>query len=335
MIKKEELLELIKEKTKSMGRLKIKRKKAQTRKKLYKFVDEEKYEAARVEYTNNNKSLKKERETLAEELDKILKEDMKEINSVFPKCYEWCLNRLRVREALNQQVNNIKKYSETEYPVAKKTYDTLMKHRYEVYDLYQEYKERAKKARKEGGKKESGYDNFFADNMKTNTFLEIFKENVHIVNKKNIIKIIETVNEEKDKVERQNKLVKPISPADTLEGYTPNTVLMSYCKKTDYELLSEIGEELLKELGYEIAVAIENQDTESLEIFLRFAVSRRCDSQTSFKGEKREKKKKEKEEKKEPDEEISLTVNISGKSVSTLQKEYRELLKKYAKKCDE
>lgn len=328
MIKKEELLELIKEKTKSMERLKIKRKKAQTRKKLYKFVDEEKYEAARVEYTNNNKSLKKERETLAEELDKILKEDMKEINSVFPKCYEWCLNRLRVREALNQQVYNIKKYSKTEYSKALKTYDTLMKHRSEVYDLYQEYKDKEKKE-----KAESVYKDFYFD--KIDDLLKIFVENVHIVNENNITKIIETVNEEKDKVERQNKLVKPISPADALEGYTPNTVLISYCKKTDYELLSEIGEELLKELGYEIAVAIENQDTESLEIFLRFAVSRRCDSQTSFKGEKREKKKKEKEEKKEPDEEISLTVNISGKSVSTLQKEYRELLKKYAKKCDE
>ena len=95
---------------------------------------------------------------------------MKEINSVFPKCYEWCLNRLRVREALNQQVNNIKKYSETEYPVAKKTYDTLMKHRYEVYDLYQEYKERAKKARKRRRGKKEKWIRQFADNMKNEYF---------------------------------------------------------------------------------------------------------------------------------------------------------------------
>ena len=215
------------------------------------------YSNADVKYTGYNKEFKNQKNGLAKELDKLLRNDMAKINPQFPMFYEKAMNYLRTREALNRQVYNIKRYSKTEYPRAKAEYDILMEHRYEVYDLYQEYKTKAKKERKETGINKSGYSNFFCD--KQNTLIKIFKENVNAVEENKIIKTIRTVIEEKNVEKEENveeksnkefksKLVPPIRPIDALVGYEPDTVLRSYCKKADYELLSELGDELLKVL---------------------------------------------------------------------------------------
>ena len=314
---------VIEKRIKDMEEAKYKKLKAKKDKKLYEGTKQSKISDG--EYTKHNKEFKKQRLELAKELDLILKNNMAEINPEFPVFYKKALKYLRKREALNQQVYNIKRYAKTEYPMAKARYDILMKHRYEVYNLYQEYKEKAKKERKELGKKESGYNNFFHN--KINVLLKIFEENTDVVSEDNIIKVIRVVEEEKDNKERKSKLVPPIRPIDALVGYGPNTILRSYCKKTDYELLSELGDELLKALYAEIIQAEELHSTESLEIFIQFAFARRCSSQTSYKGEKREKKKKEWQEKHATDNYEILTVNISGDSVETLQKKYRALLK--------
>ena len=318
----------IEKKIERMEEMKRKKLEAKNEKELDNKEGKEHSNAA-AKYTGYNKKFKNEKLELAKELDKFLKNDMVKINPQFPMVYEKALALLRTREALNQQVYNIKRYSEAEYPVAKARYDILMEHRYEVYDLYQEYKEKTKKEKKEG----VYYSYFFSDNR--DTLLKIFKENMDVVIAGNIIKTIRTVKEEKDSGKRKDILVEPIRPVDALKGYESDYVLMTYCKKTDPELLSELNDELLKALYAEITQADKIHSTESLEIFIQFAVARRCGSQTSYKGAKREKQKQERWEKEMAGGHEVLTVNISGKSDSTLQKEYRELLKKYAKKCDE
>lgn len=309
-----------------MEEMKRKKKEAKKEKELDNNKAGKEYSNADVKYTGYNKEFKNEKIGLAKELDKLLRNDMVKINPQFPMFYEKAMNYLRTREALNRQVYNIKRYSKTEYPRAKAEYDILMEHRYEVYDLYQEYKEKARKKNIS-----IYYSSFVSDEQ--GTLYKIFRENIFVVDERKIAKTIRTVKEEKSagkeksNKEFKSKLVPPIRPIDALVGYEPDTVLRSYCKKADYELLSELGDELLKALYAEITQAEEIHSTESLEIFIQFAFARRCGSQTSYKGVKREKKKKEWWEKHATDDREILTVNISGDSVETLQKKYRALLK--------
>lgn len=263
---------------------------------------------------------------LAQKIDSELKSAFLEIEPNFYHFYIKELNRLRKKDALHQQINVLKEYQSTLRGYNKKLekYNNLMKHKNNIKELYHSWKKKELKSiadkssdKKQRTRGESGHN--------------IDIEHFFIQEKADILKILQTKdekyitlnelkkvlrNETKSKNPARFVLQQPQKPTFTpTHKFKKNEITLEYSKKTDYELLMDLGMLSLDNLDHAIQHAISSKNTSPLYPLILFTFCHSTGSTTKGKEYKRT----DKQENQDPS-------KTSGPSFENLYTEYLNLI---------
>ena len=246
---------------------------------------------------------------LSETVDLFLKNEFNEIDPGFRAYYNKELDRLRMFDALHEQVKILKKYKKEleKYSRKEEAYQIKMKNLDKLYDMFLEWQNGLRESN------DSYIETFYLDNIDKllASFPEIEDLCINVVKK-----MIRTAREEKgiSNIKDKYKITEPEKPKQNIE-FQKDQVDRSYSEKTEADLLNMLGRNTLSYLVFVIDDALKNRSTEKLKLAIRFVFAHYTDSNT-----------KGKESSRKAQQETNSLGKTSGTTMVNLLKEYNSMI---------